>query len=65
MSTKLFAEYFIVGLPYVMAAVFVLGAGFRAERPASSLLARLATFREAVRRGETDWPTALRWVLWL
>lgn len=29
MSTKVFAEYFIIGLPYAMAGVFVLGAVFR------------------------------------
>jgi hypothetical protein len=29
MSTKVFAEYFIIGLPYVMAGVFALGAMFR------------------------------------
>ncbi len=30
MNTKVFAEYFIVGLPYAMAGVFILGAGLRA-----------------------------------
>lgn len=30
MTTKLFAEYFIVGLPYLMGAVFIFGVTFRA-----------------------------------